>query len=65
MFILKCSLDVGRLGIKNTGGWNLLAFWDHLDSCDQCREAQVTMNEMLNELIVEKEEFFAVLSSQR
>jgi hypothetical protein len=60
---LKCDQDLERLGIINLGGWNMLAFWDLLDSCDLCREAQVTMNDVLNELSVGETEFLAVLSS--
>lgn len=62
MFVLKCNQDIDELGIKNPGGWNILAFWDHLDSCDKCREAQVTMNDILNELMVGEKEFFGILS---
>ncbi len=65
MFILKCNQDIDELGIKNPGGWNILAFWDHLDCCDECREAQITMNDVLNELSVGETEFLAVLSSHR
>jgi len=65
MFILKCNQNIDELGIKNPGGWNVLAFWDHLDSCHQCQEAKVTMNDLLNELVVGETEFLGVLSGHK
>ena len=48
MINLKCDQDLAELGIINPGGWNMLAFWDHLDSCDKCREAQVAQQNIFN-----------------
>ncbi len=63
MFILKCDQDIDKLGIRNPGGWNILAFWDHIDSCHECRKALVAFDGTLSELIVKKEEFFAAFCS--
>jgi len=61
---LKCDQDLAKLGIINAGGWNILAFWDHLDSCDICREAQVALIDQLNKVISGEQEFEEVLPSQ-
>ena len=51
MIDLKCDQDVITLGIVNLGGWNMLAFWDHLDSCEKCREAKTELIDELNRVI--------------
>jgi hypothetical protein len=51
MINLKCDQDVITLGIVNLGGWNMLAFWDHLDSCAKCREAEVELIDAMNKEI--------------
>ena len=51
MIDLKCDQDVITLGIVNLGGWNMLAFWDHLDSCEKCREAKAELIDELNRVI--------------
>ena len=51
MIDLKCDQDVITLGIVNLGGWNMLAFWDHLDSCAKCRDAQAELIDQLNKVI--------------
>lgn len=51
MIDLKCDQDVITLGIVNLGGWNMLAFWDHLDSCEKCREAEAELIDELNRVI--------------
>ena len=42
----------------------MLAFWDHLDSCDRCREAQAELIDELNKVISGEEELEEVLPSQ-
>jgi hypothetical protein len=56
MIDLKCHQDVITLGIVNLGGWNMLAFWDHLDSCAKCREAEAELIDQLNKVINGEEE---------
>jgi len=56
MINLKCYQDVIKLGIVNLGGWNMLAFWDHLDSCAKCREAEPELIEELNKVMSGEEE---------
>ena len=56
MINLKCHQDVITLGIVNLGGWNMLAFWDHLDSCAKCREAEAELIDQLNKVINGEEE---------
>ena len=56
MINLKCHQDVITLGIVNLGGWNMLAFWDHLDSCAKCREAEAGLIDQLNKVINGEEE---------
>lgn len=51
MINLLCGQDLEKLGIRSLGTWNMLAFWDHLDACDPCREAKETLIEELNKLI--------------
>ena len=63
MIILKCDQDIETLGIRNPGGWNILAFWDHLDSCVKCREARMALLEELNKEIGGEQEFFGILSN--
>ena len=63
MINLKCDQDLAELGIINPGGWNMLAFWDHLDSCDKCREDQVALIDELNKVISGERDFSAFLSS--
>ena len=64
MIDLKCDQDVITLGIVNLGGWNMLAFWDHLESCDKCRAAQVALIDELNRIISGEEELEEVSPSQ-
>ena len=63
MINLKCHQDVITLGIVNLGGWNMLAFWDHLDSCDNCREDQAALIDELNKVISGERDFSQFLSS--
>jgi hypothetical protein len=60
---LKCDQDLAELGIINAGGWNMLAFWDHLDSCDKCREDQAALIDELNKVISGERDFSQFLSS--
>lgn len=64
MINLKCHQDLAKLGIINPGGWNILAFWDHLESCDKCRAAQVALIDELNRVFSGEEELEEVSPSQ-
>jgi hypothetical protein len=65
MIDLKCDQDLVKLGIINAGGWNILAFWDHLDSCDKCREAEAALIDELNRVMNGEQESEETLASQR
>jgi hypothetical protein len=63
MINLKCDQDLAELGIINPGGWNMLAVWDHLDSCDMCREAQLALIDEINKVISGERDFSEFLTS--
>ncbi len=56
MITLLCGEDLEKLGIKSFGALNMLAFWDHLEACDQCREAKETLMEQLDKVMRGEEE---------
>jgi hypothetical protein len=51
MINLLCGQDLEKLGIMSRGTWNMLAFWDHLDACDHCREGKTTLVVELDKVI--------------
>ncbi|MFP5214015.1 MAG: hypothetical protein ACLGPL_11630 [Acidobacteriota bacterium] len=51
MVQLACGSDPVDLGIKNSEGWNITAFLDHLEDCDKCSTRKEALIAELNALI--------------
>ncbi|MGV8073177.1 MAG: hypothetical protein AB2L11_01255 [Syntrophobacteraceae bacterium] len=51
MITLECGQDVTELHIKDYEGWNITAFLDHLELCEECRRSKGKLIEELNKLI--------------
>jgi hypothetical protein len=48
MINLLCGEDLMKLGIKSYEGWNITAFLDHLELCEQCSSSKESLIEDLN-----------------
>ncbi len=51
MLVLQCGRDLVELNIRTNEGWNITAFLDHLDACEECSRVKGALIDNLNKLI--------------